>query len=44
MEGNDSLHDDRYDENLILQSGTGTNAISGVYQAGKTGTSNYADS
>ena len=28
----------------VLQSGTGTNAaISGVYQAGKTGTSNYAD-
>ena len=28
----------------VLQSGTGTNAaIPGVYQAGKTGTSNYAD-
>ena len=28
----------------VLQSGSGTNAaISGVYQAGKTGTSNYAD-
>ena len=28
----------------VLMSGTGTNAaISGVYQAGKTGTSNYAD-
>lgn len=28
----------------VLQSGTGTNAaISGIYQAGKTGTSNYAD-
>ena len=28
----------------VLLSGTGTNAaISGIYQAGKTGTSNYAD-